>query len=195
MSTYDERRAIELEEADSDSDVLKQQEAALLTAGASPGSCQPSGNARAVLVTCIAGLGPLLFGFSLGFTSPAQLPMEVGLGMGGSWAHEAVFRAEVEAGGVVSAQAPLFGAVVNIGAMIGALLAGPLADRAGRRLAIAASAVPWLLGWAAIGLASSFGGMLAGRVRTRRLLSLSLELQLLSLVPRPASLARELSLG
>ena len=163
--TYDERRAIELEEADIDSDA--KQEAALLADGAAPGSCcRPSGNARAVLVTAIAGLGPLLFGYSLGFTSPAQLPMEVGLGVSGSWAHEAVFRAEAEAGGVVSAQAPLFGAAVNIGAMVGALLAGPLADRAGRRLAIAASAVPWLVGWAAIGLSSSFGGVLVGRVLT-----------------------------
>ena len=48
--------------------------------------------------------------------------------------------------------------------MLGALLAGPLANTAGRKLAIAAAAVPWMAAWVGIGLGRAFGVMLAARV-------------------------------
>ena len=48
--------------------------------------------------------------------------------------------------------------------MLGALLAGPIANTAGRKLAIATAAVPWIVAWLGIGFGSSFGVILAARV-------------------------------
>ena len=48
--------------------------------------------------------------------------------------------------------------------MLGALLAGPIANTAGRKLAIATAAVPWIVAWIGIGIGSTFGVVLAARV-------------------------------
>ena len=48
--------------------------------------------------------------------------------------------------------------------MLGALLAGPIANTAGRKLAIATAAVPWIVAWLGIGIGSTFGVVLAARV-------------------------------
>jgi predicted MFS family arabinose efflux permease len=124
------------------------------------------GNTVAVLMVVVAGLGPLTFGYTLGFTSPSTLPMEVGRG---PWLYEAVFDKSSlswKAGSseIDSSESSLFGSLVNVGCMIGAMIAGPLADFAGRKLAIASAAVPWLGAWLLVGFGSSFGPILAGRV-------------------------------
>ena len=131
---------------------------------AQPTAKYPTGSNRiAVLMAIVAALGPLDFGVTLGFTSPSIIGMEAGAN--GTWASEAVFDdAVVIKGEVSSNQAALFGSMVNVGAMIGAMLGGPLADTIGRKLAIATAAVPWIAAWLAIGLGSSFGVVLAGRM-------------------------------
>mmetsp|Transcript_51632 Transcript_51632/g.85636 ORF Transcript_51632/g.85636 Transcript_51632/m.85636 type:complete len:542 (-) Transcript_51632:592-2217(-) len=96
------------------------------------------GATRAVLLACVAGIGPLIFGYTLGFTSPAQLSMEVSHS-GNVWKDTSLGSD----GQIQSAQAAIFGSLVNLGAIIGAVLAGPIANGAGRRLAIACSAMPW----------------------------------------------------
>lgn len=129
------------------------------------GRCGASsnGNLVAVFMVLIAAIGPLTFGYTLGFTSPTTLPMEAGKG---AWLYDSIFGTpELASDGTISsADASLFGSLVNVGCMIGALLAGPLTDCMGRKLAIAVAAVPWVGAWAAIGLVPAFGGVLAGRV-------------------------------
>jgi len=124
------------------------------------------GNTVAVLMVVVAGLGPLTFGYTLGFTSPSTLPMEVGRG---PWLYEAVFDKsslswKAGSSSIDSSESSLFGSLVNVGCMIGAMIAGPLADFAGRKVAIASAAVPWLGAWLLVGFGSSFGPILAGRV-------------------------------
>ena len=53
-------------------------------AGLLHSSTSSLGNLRAVAIAFVAGIGPLIFGFCLGFTSPSLLPMEVGAA--GDWA-------------------------------------------------------------------------------------------------------------
>ena len=102
-----------------------------------------------------------IFGMSLGFTSPSNLPMMVAKNE--SWVFEAVFGGTTvnwndahTLGAVSSTEASLFGSIVNVGAALGALVAAPLADGAGRKLAIASSALPFIAAWLLIGLDSSF---------------------------------------
>ena len=129
------------------------------------------GNTVAVFMAIIAALGPLTFGYTLGFTSPSNLPMMVGPTTNGSWVFEAVFGGTTvnwndahTLGAVSSTEASLFGSIVNVGAALGALVAAPLADGAGRKLAIASSALPFIAAWLLIGLDSSFAAILAGRL-------------------------------
>ena len=134
--------------------------AASLLAADTAGEARTAGNLRAVAAACIAGIGPFIFGYTLGFTSPAQLPMEVGA----SGPFGAVLESHLDAdGAVASSQAALFGSIVNVGAMLGALVAGPLADSIGRRLTIAAAALPWILAWSAIAFGRTFAEVLADR--------------------------------
>lgn len=53
--------------------------------------------------------------------------------------------------------------MVNVGAMIGALLGGPLADRLGRKGAIMSSTLPWIASWFITGFAQQFGLLVSSR--------------------------------
>lgn len=53
---------------------------------------------------------------------------------------------------------------MNIGAVAGAAVGGPLADRLGRKLSMVASTVPLLVGWMMQGMASSMTELLVGRI-------------------------------
>ena len=77
----------------------------------------------AVIGTAIAGLGPLLFGTSLGFTGPTLTALET-LKFD-SLFEDARFRA-IDDGTViiVSDQASLYSSIVGIGAMLGSLGGG-----------------------------------------------------------------------
>ena len=99
---------------------------------------------RVLAVSCLACIASLLFGYSLGFTSPAMLPMEIA-------AEHETFAWRLTPVGVVSPEAAAFGALVNIGAMGGALLGGPISDRLGRRFVIGLTGLTWLVAW--LGLA------------------------------------------
>ena len=100
---------------------------------------------RPTFYVTVACLGPLLFGYALGFTSPSQTPMTV------SAAHSAFGSYTIaDSDGQVSvtnANASLFGSFVNIGATLGALLAGVLCEKMGRRRAVQLASVPFAVGW------------------------------------------------
>ena len=82
----------------------------------------------------ITALGPVSFGYVLGFTSPAAAPLlDVGL--------------------LTPGQLSVFEALSPLGAIAGAAGAGLAADRLGRTRALALACVPFALGWLLIMLA------------------------------------------
>jgi sugar porter (SP) family MFS transporter len=104
-------------------------------------------NARrnVILTAAIAGLGGLLFGYDTGIIASAMLFIRSDLGL-----------SSFEQGLVVSA--------VPIGAAFGALAAGPMADKYGRRLVIIVSAVVFIVGAIISALADSVGVLTIARV-------------------------------
>lgn len=65
--------------------------------------------------------------------------------------------------GITSASASTFGALVNVGAMVGAVAGGSLANAGGRRFAIVTCAVLWIVSWFATATASSVALILFAR--------------------------------
>ncbi|GBG82205.1 hypothetical protein CBR_g34488 [Chara braunii] len=98
-----------------------------------------------LLATLLVALGPLSFGMALGYTSPTQAQI-------------------AEEFAMTTAQSSLFGALVNVGAMAGALVSGSLADAVGRRMALLWAAICQVLGWGLILTAQGLPALYAGRL-------------------------------
>ncbi|KAL1523320.1 hypothetical protein AB1Y20_018266 [Prymnesium parvum] len=136
---------------------LPSQLAALL-----PAQSMGTGSLNAVLFACIAAIGPLIFGYTLGYTSPSDLAMEAS-------SEDHILAASLQSCadkpcGLSSQEVSVYGSVVNVGCMIGALLGGQLCDLIGRKGTIMVSALPWLGSWVLQGLSGSFAPLLVGRV-------------------------------
>ncbi|XP_074292759.1 sugar transporter ERD6-like 5 isoform X2 [Silene latifolia] len=95
-----------------------------------------SGGATAAVVfsTLVAVSGSFVFGCSVGFSSPAESGMISDLGL-------------------TLAQYSIFGSTMTIGAMIGAVISGRVADHVGRRAAMGLSELLCIAGWLSIVLA------------------------------------------
>lgn len=116
----------------------------------------------AIFLVLVAALGPLVFGYTLGFSSPAQLAMEAGTGKTGVFGD---LKLSTSGGlSLTSEHASLFGALTNVGSMVGALCGGALANGVGRKLAIASSALPWIIGWTLLALVDSYPLLLVARL-------------------------------
>src|SRR6478672_9141191 len=98
-----------------------------------------------VLTAAIAGLGGLLFGYDTGVIAGALLFIEND------------FHLSSFASGLVVAAVP-------VGAIFGALVAGGLADRYGRRRMILIAAVVFIIGALASGLAPNTAVLVIARV-------------------------------
>lgn len=113
----------------------------------------------AVLSTLAVGIAPLIFGMSLGFTGPAIDVMQNTVEVDGVHLqapdHLVVFSSKDEGS--------LFGAIVNIGALLGALLGGPLSERLGRKGAMLVQAPIYALSWLLTGAVSSYATLIAAR--------------------------------
>lgn len=114
----------------------------LLPGGARPGPGARAGRCRGGAMpraAALAGAGPLLFGYTMGFTSPIEVALRAAF-PGLDW--------------------PVFAALVLVGACAGSLVAPASADALGRRRALQlCGAAPAALGWAAISAGTSLGGM------------------------------------
>ncbi|CAL0302275.1 unnamed protein product [Lupinus luteus] len=98
-----------------------------------------------ILSTLVAVFGSYVFGSAVGYSSPAQYGImdELNLGV---------------------AEYSLFGSILTIGAMIGAIVSGRIADYAGRRIAMALAEIFCIVGWLAIAFSKVAWWLYVGRV-------------------------------
>eukprot|EP00045_Choanoeca_perplexa_P007224 m.63910 g.63910 ORF g.63910 m.63910 type:complete len:503 (+) comp13983_c0_seq1:423-1931(+) len=116
------------------------------------GSVQGSAGSKASVATpltfsLLAALGALGFGYTLGFTSPIGTDLQNDLKMSKS-------------------ENDLFGSMVNVGAMVGALAGGFFLDFAGRKRSLFIAALPLCGGFVMIFLSRNFIEALIGRILT-----------------------------
>ncbi|XP_004677373.1 PREDICTED: solute carrier family 2, facilitated glucose transporter member 8 isoform X1 [Condylura cristata] len=115
----------------------------------------PSGSAprgrRVFLAAFAAALGPLSFGFALGYSSPAIPSLR---------------RDAPPAPRLDDAAASWFGAIVTLGAAAGGVLGGWLVDRAGRKLSLLLCTLPFVTGFTVITAAQNVWMLLGGRLLT-----------------------------
>ncbi|CAK7290841.1 Solute carrier family 2, facilitated glucose transporter member 8 [Vulpes lagopus] len=115
-----------------------------------PGGSAPVSR-RVFLAAFAASLGPLSFGFALGYSSPAIPSLR---------------RASPPALRLDDDAASWFGAIVTLGAAAGGVLAGWLVDRAGRKLSLLLCTVPFVVGFVVITAAQDVWMLLGGRLLT-----------------------------
>ncbi|KAD3640317.1 hypothetical protein E3N88_29540 [Mikania micrantha] len=106
-------------------------ESLLLTAADSFRHTSSPATAVLVISTLVAVSGSFVFGSAVGFSSPAQTEIMDDLGL------------SLE-------KYSVFGSILTIGAMVGAVMSGKIADRLGRRTTMGLSELFCLLGWIAI---------------------------------------------
>ncbi|KAM1549479.1 hypothetical protein ACFX15_010047 [Malus domestica] len=95
------------------------------------GESSSSATIMVVVSTLVAVSGSYVFGSAVGYSSPARSGVMNDLGL-------------------TVAQYSVFGSILTIGAMIGAVVSGRIADYIGRRGAMAFSEIFCILGWLAI---------------------------------------------
>ena len=102
---------------------------------------------RQLLATFLCCLAPLLFGFSIGYSSPTIPQLE-------------------EDGKLRRDQSAWYGSIVTLGAAAGAPLAAVCVSKLGRKLTIILSCLPFSIGWLIITSADSYTQLYAGRAMT-----------------------------
>ncbi|XP_029467728.1 solute carrier family 2, facilitated glucose transporter member 8 isoform X2 [Rhinatrema bivittatum] len=108
-------------------------------------------NKKLYLATFAAVLGPLSFGFVLGYSSPAISDL--------SKTDDPHLRLD-------KTEASWFGSIVTIGAVMGGLLGGWLVDRLGRKLSLMLCSVPFIFGFMTIISAKNVYLLYTGRMLT-----------------------------
>lgn len=109
----------------------------------------------------VAAIGALVFGYTLGFTSPGLPPM---IHEGGPFKPSCDTSQNPHT--FKSSEGDLFGSLVNIGCMVGAILGGQLCDKMGRKKAILIACLPFAGGWAWIAVSKSFPQIIIARLLT-----------------------------
>ncbi|CAO2185159.1 unnamed protein product [Urochloa humidicola] len=109
------------------------------------GSASSSSIAAVVGSTAVAVAGSFEFGLSIGYSSPSQLGIMRDLHLS-------------------LAEYSVFGSILTIGAMLGAIVSGSIADRAGRRGAMVISDVICTLGYLLIAFSQNYWWLDIGRV-------------------------------
>uniref|UniRef100_A0A1A8IVK6 Solute carrier family 2, facilitated glucose transporter member 8 n=2 Tax=Nothobranchius kuhntae TaxID=321403 RepID=A0A1A8IVK6_NOTKU len=108
-------------------------------------------NGKLYLATFAAVLGPLSFGFVLGYSSPA-IPELM---------NDANARLRLN-----EDQASWFGSIVTVGAAVGGLLGGWMVEKIGRKLSLMLCALPFVFGFTIIIAAQNVFMLYVGRVLT-----------------------------
>ncbi|XP_023536429.1 sugar transporter ERD6-like 6 [Cucurbita pepo subsp. pepo] len=111
------------------------------------GSSQAIRDSSVSVLACvlIVALGPIQFGFTCGYSSPTQSSIMKDL------------RLTVP-------EYSIFGSLSNVGAMVGAISSGQIAEYIGRKGSLMIAAIPNIIGWLAISFAKDSSFLYMGRL-------------------------------
>ncbi|KAK6174668.1 hypothetical protein SNE40_017901 [Patella caerulea] len=93
--------------------------------------------AKQTLAALLAATGALAFGYTIGYSSPAIPDM-------------------VKKGVLTYPEAPVFGALMTVGALVGGPLGGWFVEKYGRKMTILFASFPFILGWLLIAYQQSY---------------------------------------